>query len=171
MIKKISQQAPSYWQQLLPKLKQQNYGQYNNVIKKILNDPSKIVFSMPPSGSPNAVAFVSTEDAEGDKSGIEKIHIVTQNMPRQEAGASVEDFIDSIMSSISGVLTHEAHHIQDYDPEKHKRGEDPFPSGEHGAEAAQHQHEKQSSARQDSMSINDLFSISDSFKRNPFGRR
>lgn len=130
-IRKIAQQVstgspPPYWSKVkdgLSKIPNLDSG-----IKAILSSVDKIVFDIsPPKDSPNAIAYVSSADAN-ENSKPDKIHLVLSNMPPSIS----DDEMASFVSQIASVLTHEMGHIKDYNPSTGN-----FPGGESAAEAAE----------------------------------
>jgi len=140
MNKKTAQLKPPNWDpDILPKLKQINYGSQEGEIKRILNDPSKIIFdATSPSDNPNASAWVTTDDLKDGK--IDAVHINATKIPKP--GDGFEQMANQIIASISALLSHEVGHIEDFREELYESGQDPFPGGEAVAEEAQRQQEQ-----------------------------
>ena len=123
MINKIAQ--PSYWPKVVQKVL--TLGLRPEIVA-MLNNFNQIVWeASPPSGNPNAVAYVSSEDMNDDGK-IDKIHFVSSNFP---PNANDEE-IDGIVGQVAKTLVHEYGHIDDFDPDKKT-----FPGGEGVAEAAE----------------------------------
>jgi len=122
MITKTAQ--PPYW----PKIKQglQTLG-LNPGIMAMLNANKCVWDPSAPPDAPNAVAYVSSEDADNDGK-IDKIHFVLNKFPPNAS----EDDIQGLIAQVASALVHEYGHIQDYDPEKRE-----FPGGEAAAESAE----------------------------------
>ncbi len=131
---------PEGWDSdILPQLKQLNYGDLEGPVKKVLNDPNKIIFSATsPSDNPNAAAWVTTEDVENGK--IESIHINATKVPKP--GDESKEMADQIIASLSALVSHEVSHAEDFRLELFEAGKDPFPKGEAGAEEAERQQEQ-----------------------------
>ena len=134
-MKKKAQAAPPYWAQLKPKL--QADPRLRPEVKNILNKFDGIVWEInPPADSPNAVAYVSSEDA--DQNGkIDKIHMILSNLPPNAPGSmdqAVDQILDMLEEDIGGVLAHEGGHIADFNP---NNPENPFAGGEGVAESAE----------------------------------
>jgi hypothetical protein len=127
MITKTAQ--PPYWQEVKAKLGDPKYALRPEIIS-ILNNVNQLVWdASPPAGNPNALAYVSSEDANDDGK-IDKIHFVLSNLPNDPGD------IDHLVGEIASTLVHEHKHIEDFDPE---RGI--FPGGEGVAESAQSAYE------------------------------
>ena len=131
---------PEGWDSdILPQLKQLNYGELEGPVKKVLNDPNKIIFNATsPSDNPNAAAWVTTEDVENGK--IESIHINATKVPKP--GDKSKEMADQIIASLSALVSHEVSHAEDFRLELFEAGKDPFPKGEAGAEQAERQQEQ-----------------------------
>lgn len=129
---------PSYWNKV-----EQGLRRITNLPSKVhsvLGDSSKIKFhnTIPSGVSPNAKAYVSTEDANDD-GDIETINIVVTNLEKewpQDVLSKINQMDDSdpvfqqILSGIAETLIHEIAHIDDYTDGK-------FPGGEAVAESAE----------------------------------
>ena len=127
MITKTAQ--PPYWQEVKTKLGDPKYALRPEIIS-ILNNVNQLIWDVaPPSGNPNALAYVSSEDANDDGK-IDKIHFVLSNLPNDPGD------IDYLVGEIASTLVHEHRHIEDFDPEKGT-----FPGGEGVAESAQSAYE------------------------------
>ena len=144
MKKKAQASPPSYWNQLKPKLQQD--PRLRQEVKNILNKFDGIVWEMtPPSDSPNAVAYVSSEDADGNGK-IDKIHMVLSNLPPNVPGSmdqAVDQILDMLEEDIGGVLAHEGAHIADFNP---NNSDNPFGGGEAIAESAENLFHQQKAA-------------------------
>lgn len=117
---------PTYW----PKVKDElmKVPSLSSEIKSILTSVDKIVFNTKaPDGEPNAIAYVSSGDANENQKP-DKIHFVLPNMPPTITDDQFAQFIQQIES----VLVHENAHIKDYNP---ATGE--FPGGEGAANSAE----------------------------------
>lgn len=122
---KKANSPPPYWQSILTKIK--NLG-LRPEIMAMLNNFNQIVWdTAPPPSEPNAVAYVTNEDKNGDGK-IDKIHFVLSKFPPN----ATEDQMDSIVEMVAKTLVHEYGHIEDYDLET-----DTFPGGEAAAERAE----------------------------------
>lgn len=118
--------APSYW----PKVKDEllKVPSLSSEIKSILTSVDKIIFNTKaPKDEPNAIAYVSSADANNNQKP-DKIHFVLPNMPPNISDEQFAEFIQQIQS----VLVHEHAHIKDYNP---TTGE--FPGGEGVAHSAE----------------------------------
>lgn len=117
---------PSYWQKVKDELLK--VPSLSSEIKSILTSVDKIIFNTrPPKDEPNAIAYVSSGDANANNKP-DKIHFVLSNMPPNISDDKFAEFIQQIES----VLVHEKAHIQDYNP---VTGE--FPGGEAAAHSAE----------------------------------
>jgi hypothetical protein len=122
---KKANSPPPYWQSILTKIK--NLG-LRPEIMAMLNNFNQIVWdAAPPPSEPNAVAYVTNEDKNGDGK-IDKIHFVLSKFPPN----ANEDEMDAIVEMVAKTLVHEYGHIEDFNPET---GE--FPGGEAAAEQAE----------------------------------
>lgn len=122
---KKANSPPPYWQSILTKIR--NLG-LRPEIMAMLNNFNQIVWeSSPPADEPNAVAYVSNEDKNGDGK-IDKIHFVLSKFPPN----ANEEQMDGIVEMVAKTLVHEYGHIEDFNPET---GE--FPGGEGAAEQAE----------------------------------
>ena len=118
---------PPYWQKVKDEL--MKVPSLSGDIKSILSSVDKIVFNTrPPKDEPNAIAYVSSGDANANQKP-DKIHFVLPNMPPNITDDKFAEFIQQIES----VLVHEKAHIQDYNPVTGQ-----FPGGEGAAESAEH---------------------------------
>jgi hypothetical protein len=117
---------PSYWQKVKDELLK--VPSLSSEIKSILSSVDKIVFNTrPPKDEPNAIAYVSSGDAN-ENSKPDKIHFVLSNMPPNISDDQFAGFIQQIES----ILVHEKAHIQDYNPATGQ-----FPGGEGAAHSAE----------------------------------
>jgi len=117
---------PSYWQKVKDEL--MKVPSLSGDIKSILSSVDKIIFNTrPPKDEPNAIAYVSSGDANANQKP-DKIHFVLSNMPPNISDEQFAGFIQQIES----ILVHEKAHIQDYNP---TTGE--FPGGEGAAHSAE----------------------------------
>jgi len=132
-IRKYAQQMeptgspPPYWSKIKDEL--MKVPSLSSDIKSILSSVDKIVFNTKaPDGEPNAIAYVSSGDAN-ENNKPDKIHFVLPNMPPSITDEQFAGFLQQIES----VLVHENAHIKDYNV---MTGE--FPGGEGAAESAEH---------------------------------
>lgn len=117
---------PSYWQKVKDELLK--VPSLSSEIKSILSSVDKIVFNTrPPKDAPNAIAYVSSADANANQKP-DKIHFVLSNMPPNISDEQFAGFIQQIES----ILVHEKAHIQDYNPATGQ-----FPGGEGAAHSAE----------------------------------
>jgi len=117
---------PAYWQKVKDELLK--VPSLSSDIKSILSGVDKIVFNTrPPKDEPNAIAYVSSGDANANQKP-DKIHFVLSNMPPNISDEQFAGFVQQIES----ILVHERAHIQDYNP---VTGE--FPGGEGVANSAE----------------------------------
>lgn len=145
---KKANSPPPYWQSILTKIR--NLG-LRPEIMAMLNNFNQIVWeSSPPADEPNAVAYVSNEDKNGDGK-IDKIHFVLSKFPPN----ANEEEMDGIVEMVAKTLVHEYGHIEDFNPET---GE--FPGGEGAAEQAERAFEPLLKQKMEAMkpaNNNDLF--------------
>lgn len=151
-MKKESQIA-GYWPQIYQKLKAPPQGINLGSFPSKMPTVDKISFdNAPPGDSPNAIAYVTTGDA--DQNGkLDSMHVVIPNLEKafREAGigfGSPSDFSDMqnlyrILSAFVEVISHEVGHIDDFNP----NAENPFPGGEPAAESAAQRAVQQTSFR------------------------
>jgi len=117
---------PPYWQKVKDELLK--VPSLSGEIKSILSSVDKIVFNTrPPKDAPNAIAYVSSQDANQNNKP-DKIHFVLSNMPPTISDDQFAQFIQQIQS----ILVHEKAHIQDYNPVTGQ-----FPGGEGAAHSAE----------------------------------
>jgi len=131
-LRKYAQEAdpvgspPSYWQKVKDELLK--VPSLSSDIKSILSSVDKIIFNTKaPKDEPNAIAYVSSADANANQKP-DKIHFVLPNMPPHIPEEKFAEFIKQIQS----VLVHEKAHIQDYNPVTGQ-----FPGGEGAAHSAE----------------------------------
>lgn len=128
IMKKKAQSAPPYWESLKQKLRQPEIGLRSEIIQ-MLNNVNQIVWDQsPPQDNPNAVAYVSSQDANQDGK-IDKIHFVLSAFPPN----ATEEEVESLVHQVAQTLVHEHEHIQDFNPSL----DNPFPGGEARAESAE----------------------------------
>ena len=126
MIKESNVSPPPYWEQVKTKLRTTGL---RSEIMQMLNSFDQIVWDQnPPPGNQNAVAYVSSSDAN-ENGKIDKIHFILSAFP----SSASEDEINDLVGRIAKTLVHEHAHIQDFNPES----DNPFPGGEGVADAAE----------------------------------
>lgn len=140
MKKKAIGTPPPFWGKIEQKLKQD--PRIKPEVKEILNRSDGMVFeSSPPPDAPNAVAYVSSEDAN-EAGKLEHIHFYAENMKKLPKG-SVDDVVEQVADvvidddeklaeEVGGILAHEGGHIIDFNPNDPNN---PFPRGESIAES------------------------------------
>lgn len=117
---------PSYWSKVKDELLK--VPSLSSEIKSILSSVDKIVFNTrPPKDEPNALAYVSSADANNNQKP-DKIHFVLSNMPP----TITDDQFLEFLQKIETVLVHEMGHIRDYNPATKD-----FPGGEAAAHSAE----------------------------------
>ena len=108
-------------------------------ISEILRHVDSIVWEQsPPADKPNAIAYVSSDDAN-DNGKIDKVHFVLSNWPQ----GTNEEEVGSIVNMVEQTLLHELGHINDFNPNFSEEGSEAFPGGEAVAEQAVRQGERQ----------------------------
>lgn len=138
---KKANSPPPYWQTVVTKVK--NLGLRPEIIA-MLNNFNQIVWdTSPPPSNPNAIAYVTNEDKNGDGK-IDKIHFVLSKFPPN----ADEEEMDGIVEMVAKTLVHEYGHIEDFDPEKNE-----FPGGEGVAEQSERAFEPILKQRMDQMSV------------------
>ena len=123
---KIAQ--PPWWQ----KIKQRLSGVgLRSEILQILNSTGGIVWEMSaPSGKPDALAYVSSEDLSGGGQPI--FHFVLPALRQMVGDNPTDKELEAILEPIRDTLVHEFAHVEDFDPETGT-----FPGGEAVAEQAE----------------------------------
>ena len=116
---KIAQ--PPWWQ----KIKQRLSGVgLRSEILQILNSTGGIVWEMSaPSGKPDALAYVSSEDLSGGGQPI--FHFVLPALRQMVGDNPTDKELEAILEPIRDTLVHEFAHVEDFDPETGT-----FPGGE-----------------------------------------
>ncbi len=127
---KKQSQIKSNWSQLYQSLKS-----LPSPFASKIPTVDKIIFDdVPPSQNPNAIAYVTTEDA--DQNGkLDSMHIVVPKL-EQELNRTGVDYHSGpnipLLMALTEVIAHEVGHIGDFKP----GATDPFPGGESIAESA-----------------------------------